>query len=345
MKPKLIIDDAIPFLDGRLESHFDCRYMPGEEISRADLRDAEGLLVRTRTRCDEELLKDTPVTFVATGTIGLDHIDTEWCDEHGIHWQNAPGCNAPAVAQYVFRALSELGLPLDLDGIPQEQRPVLGIVGKGHVGGIVAEWARRLGLNVIVSDPPRAAQGFEDEDYLSLKEVMGRADAVTFHTPLIKKSRPGLPSTLHLAGAGEFEMLKPGAIVINAARGGIVDEEALLAAKREKGLKIAIDTWEGEPEINTDTLREADIATFHIAGYSRQGKERATRAILSGLEEHFNTILPESDLAAPYTPPANLTEEVIRKSYDIMTDDYIMRQEYKEFEHLRNAYPLREEVK
>lgn len=345
LKPKLIIDDAIPFLDGRLESYFDCRYMPGEEIKRSDLRDAEGLLVRIRTRCDGELLAETPITFVATGTIGLDHIDTEWCDAHGIHWQNAPGCNAPAVTQYVFRALSELGLPLNFDGIPQEDRPTLGIVGKGNVGGLVAEWGRRLGLNVIVTDPPRAAQGLKDEDYISLKEVMEKADAVTFHTPLIKKDKPGMPSTWHLAGKEELALLKPGAIVINASRGGVIDEAALLEAKRDKGLKIAIDTWEGEPLINPATLKETDIATFHIAGYSRQGKERATRAILAGLEEHFGKVLHMSDLAAPYSPPAVLTETIIRDSYDIMTDDYLMRREYKDFENLRNFYPLREEVK
>lgn len=345
MKPKLIIDDAIPFLDGRLEPHFDCRYLPGEDICKADLRDADGLLVRTRTRCDETLLAETPVKFVATGTIGLDHIDTDWCDANGIHWQNAPGCNAPAVTQYVFRALSELGLPLDLENIPQEQRPTLGIVGKGHVGGIVAEWARRLGLNVLVSDPPRAASGFNDEDYLPLDKLMERADAVTLHTPLIRKESGLMKPTYHLIGDKELSKLKEGAILINAARGGIVDEEALMRAKAEKGLKIAIDTWDGEPVINTDLLKAADIATFHIAGYSRQGKERATRAILSGLEEKFGMILPMTDLAAPYSPPENLTETLIRDSYDIMTDDYLMRREYMDFETLRNSYPLREEVK
>lgn len=345
MKPKLIIDDAIPFLDGRLEDHFDCRYLPGEEITQSDLRDADGLLVRTRTHCNEELLADTPVKFVATGTIGLDHIDTEWCDRHNIHWQNAPGCNAPAVAQYVFRALSELGLPLDLSNTPQEKRPVLGIIGKGNVGGIVAEWARILGLNVIVSDPPRKKQGFTDEDYLPLEEVLSRADAVTLHTPMIKSDTPEMPSTWHLLGEKEISMLKQGAILVNAARGGIVDEEALIRAKEDKNLKIAIDTWEGEPRINTSLLEAADIATFHIAGYSRQGKERATRAILAGLEEQFGVILPLSDLATPYSTPENLSETSIIESYDIMTDDYLMRREYEDFERLRNFYPLREEIK
>ena len=317
MKPKLIIDDAIPFLDGRLEPHFDCRYMPGEDIKRQDLRDADGLLVRTRTKCNAELLEGTSVKFVATGTIGIDHIDTGWCDANGITWLNAPGCNAPPVAHYVFRALLELGMPLDCLDLPEERRPVLGVVGKGHVGGLVTDWGRRLGLNVIVSDPPRAARGLDDENYLPLSDLMARADAVTFHTPMIKEDTADMKSTLHLADDRHLRMLRDGAILINAARGGIVDEAALLEIAPVRNLRLA----------------------------SHQGKERATRAILSGLEEHFGVTLHISDLSAPYTPSEHLSESALRDSYDIMTDDYMMRHHYEEFEHMRNSYPLREEVK
>lgn len=346
MKPKLIIDDAIPFLEGRLDHAFDCTYMPGELITRSDLKDADGLLVRTRTRCDAALLEGTPVTFVATGTIGLDHIDTAWCDANSIHWQNAPGCNAPAVAQYVFRALLHLGLPLHLSaGTPQSGRPVLGVVGKGNVGSIVVEWGRRFGLNVIVSDPPRAAAGHTDEEYLPIDELFERSDAVTFHTPLIRRATPIFAPTWHMATSPLLARLRPGALLVNASRGGVIDETDLLEAKLRQNLRIAIDTWEGEPSVSTRTLTEcADIATFHIAGYSRQGKERATWAILSGLEKHFGVTLPLDGLATPYTPPAELTEERLRASYDIMADDCLMRRDYRDFERLRNTYPLREEI-
>lgn len=337
---KLIVDDAIPFLEGRLEKDFDIRIMPGAQIGREDLMDADGVLVRTRTRCDASTLEGTPVSFVATGTIGLDHIDTQYCDAHGIHWQNAPGCNAPAVAQYVWRALFELGF--------DPRKMTLGVVGKGHVGSIVAQWGRALGAKVIVSDPPRQKAGYTDEEYLPLEDLMEQADAVTFHTPLIKKPvmQDGIlmEPTVHLADAATLGRLKNGAIVVNAARGGIVDERALMALKGEKGLKIAIDTWEGEPKINTDTLRGADIATFHIAGYSQQGKERATRAILEGLEKHFGVRMRCDDLCGPYKEPAELTEAAIRESYDIMADDALMRREYEDFERLRDTYPLRTEL-
>lgn len=181
----LIIDDAIPFLEGRLEKDFTFRLMPGAGISRADLAGADGLLVRTRTRCDASTLEGTPVSFVATGTIGLDHIDGDYCDAHAIEWRNAPGCNAPAVAQYVWRALFQLGFA-EMRG-RDGGAPVLGVVGKGNVGSIVTQWARALGFRVIVSDPPRAARlaesGNLDEDYLPLHDLMEKADAVTFHTP------------------------------------------------------------------------------------------------------------------------------------------------------------------
>lgn len=337
---KLIVDDAIPFLEGRLEKDFDIRIMPGAQIRREDLMDADGVLVRTRTRCDASTLEGTPVSFVATGTIGLDHIDTQYCDAHGIHWQNAPGCNAPAVAQYVWRALFELGF--------DPRKMTLGAVGKGHVGSIVAQWGRALGAKVIVSDPPRQKAGYTDEEYLPLEDLMEQADAVTLHTPLIKKPvmQDGIlmEPTVHLADAVALGRLRNGAIVVNAARGGIVDERALMALKGEKGLKIAIDTWEGEPKINTDTLRGADIATFHIAGYSQQGKERATRAILEGLEKHFGVRMRCDDLCGPYKEPAELTEAAIRESYDIMADDALMRREYEDFERLRDTYPLRTEL-
>ena len=346
MKPHLVIDDAIPFLEGRLEQEFRCTVMSGAAIAPWNLADADGLLVRTRTRCDAPLLIGTPVRFIATGTIGLDHINTAYCDKAGITWQNAPGCNAPAVAQYVFRALSELAFPLS--GIRDGEAPVLGVIGKGNVGSIVVDWGRRLGLRVIVSDPPRQQAGLTDEDYLPLEEVVRQADAVTVHTPLIK-NRIGetLPPTAGLLSRPVLELLKPGAILINAARGGIVDETALRELKAAKGLKVCLDTWEGEPAISGESLAMADIATFHIAGYSRQGKERATYAILSGLEKFFGVHLPKEGLTGPYTPPDGLTEAKIRQSYDIMADDTRMRREYSgapDFERLRDTYPLREEV-
>ncbi len=339
MKPILIIDNAIPYLEGRLEEHFDCRILSPDEITPAAVADARGLLVRTRTRCDASLLDNSKVEFVATGTIGLDHFDIPYLNSRGIHWQNAPGCNAPAVAQYTWRALLELGF--------DPSRHTLGVVGKGNVGSVVADWGRRLGAKVIVCDPPRAVAGLKDEDYLPLHELMERSDAVTFHTPLIRQKgetpQTAFP-TYHLADAEALGRLRDGSILVNAARGGVVDENALAGIKAGKNLKTAIDTWEGEPNFNLESLKAADIATFHIAGYSRQGKERATFAILDGLERHFGVELDKSGLTGPYVPPKTLDIQTIRSSYDIWADDKKMRETPRDFENLRDFYPLREEI-
>lgn len=339
--PKLVIDDAIPFLENRLENLFDSTYLPGEKICKSDLEGAKGLLVRTRTKCNAALLDGTDIEFIATGTIGLDHIDGIYCTSRGIDWQNSPGCNAPAVAQYVWRALFQLGF--GKTGVPGKI-PTLGVVGKGNVGSIIVEWGRRMGFNVIVCDPPRKDKGFEDEDYISLEELMKSSDAVTFHTPLTPKSDEVEYPTRYLGNYETLSLLKPGAILINAARGGIVDEKALLKVKSEKNLKICIDTWEGEADINPETLEAADIATFHIAGYSLEGKERATRMILEGLERHFGVEIDKSNLCGNYHPLENISREAIEKSYDIMADDALLREAPQQFETNRNGYHLRREV-
>lgn len=339
MKPLLIIDNAIPFLENRLDECFDYTILPPAEITPSAVKDASGLLVRTRTRCNEALLGNSSVSFVATGTIGLDHFDIPWLEKAGITWQNSPGCNAPAVAQYTWRALLALGF--------DPRSMTLGVVGKGHVGSIVAEWGRRLGAKVLVSDPPRKDMGLADEDYLALENLMNRVDAVTFHTPLILKRSDRVEDsypTYHLADFDMLSILKPGAIIVNAARGGVVDEAALKKLKKEKAFLTALDTWEGEPSIDNEMLDMSDIATFHIAGYSRQGKERATFGILSGLESHFGVSLDKTGLAKPYTPPADLSTQSIIDSYDIYADDAQFRLHPENFESLRDNYPLRNEI-
>lgn len=336
MKKKLVIDDAIPFLKGRIEHLFECEYVSGPEICRERLLDANGLLVRTRTQCGAPLLEGTTVSFVATGTIGLDHFDTEWLDSHNICWQNAPGCNAPGVAQYVWSALLRLGFDPKRRGANR-----LGIVGKGNVGSIVAEWGRRLGAEVLVCDPPRAERGLTDEAYMTLREMAAQVDAMTFHTPL---TRSGRHATLHMAGLETLGAMRRGAIVINAARGGVVDEEALRNARDMLDLRIALDTWEGEPSISALTLDIADIATPHIAGYSRQGKQRATYAIICGLEKHFGVEISKEGLAAPYSPPRHLDEEAVVSSFDPMPLDARLRHDRVHFEEQRESYIFRDEL-
>ena len=332
---KIIADKNIPFLRGRLEA-------AGVEVIYVDqfgftpelVRDADALMIRTRTPVNAALLEGSSVKLVATATIGTDQIDFGYTDKAGITVCNAPGCNAPAVAQYVWSVLLRMGF--------QPGHHKLGVVGKGNVGRIVVEWGRLLGAEVLVCDPPRQRAGNTDENYLALDELLTRVDAVTFHTPLTRRGRD---ATYHLAGADELALLHYEALVVNAARGPVVDNKALLKEVAKGRLRAVVDTWENEPDLDIDLLKKVDYGTFHIAGYSRQGKERATRMVLEAVERFFGLTIDKSGLEGPYVRPELLTAEKIVGSYDPEADTLALRANPGSFDTLRNNYNLREETK
>ncbi len=216
MKPKILIDDNIPYIGGRLEPFARVEYVDQFDFNPDNVRDADALIIRTRTRCDSSLLSDSSVRMIATATIGMDQIDIPWCERAGIKVANCPGCNAPAVAQYVWSSLLRKGFNPASDTI--------GIAGCGNVGSIVAHWGKLLGARVLICDPPRQEAGMPGE-YVSLDTLLGESDAVTLHTPLTKTGRH--PS-FHLISDHEIERMKHGAILINAARGAVLDTEAAL---------------------------------------------------------------------------------------------------------------------
>lgn len=330
---KFVVDNKIPFLKGRLEPLGDVLYTPPGAFTPELVADADALIIRTRTRADEALLKESAVSLVATATIGTDHIDAAWCESHGKEVANAAGCNAPGVAQWVWASLLRNGF--------DPARQTLGVVGKGNVGSIVADWGRRLGARVIVCDPPRARQGFADERYLALEEVLREADAVTLHTPL---TVDGEDKTYHLIGKRELEMMKPGAILLNAARGPVADGEALTEwLKAGKG-RAFLDVWEDEGNISRELLDLVEVATPHIAGYSRQGKERATRMALEAVERHFGVEVDTDNLEGDYVAPeGSISAEKIVESYDPAVDTARLREHPELFEQLRSDYDYRDE--
>lgn len=332
---KFIVDNKIPFIKGRLERVGEVVYADPFAFTPQLVKDADALIIRTRTRCDEQLLAGSSVSLVATATIGTDQIDIPWCERQGITVENAAGCNAPGVAQYVWSSLLRNGFDL--------RKHTLGVVGKGNIGTIVADWGRRLGVKVIVCDPPRKRTGFTDEDYLSLEEVLRNSDAVTFHTPL---TMTGEDATCHLVGPSELGLLKKGAIVVNAARGPVVDNEAL-AEWVEEGRGIAVvDVWEGEPVINRHLLERAVIATPHIAGYSSEGKQRATRMVLEAVERKFGVSLDKNVLEESYVPSEGpVNPAIITDSYDPAVDTMALRSHPDDFERLRSDYDYRKEPK
>lgn len=332
-KLHFIVEENIPYMRGTLEPYGTVEYLASDAIDHDAAMRADALLVRTRTRCDATLLSGTPVRLVATATIGTDHIDIPWCRANGIRVANAPGCNAPAVAQYVLTALANLA-----------NRPIhqyrMGIVGVGHVGEIVRLWAASLGIDLMLCDPPRQrAEG--GDQWHTLRELADSCDVITFHTPLTKE---GPDATFHMADREFFHACRRAPIIINAARGPVVDTEAIIEAIKE-GLiyQAVIDTWEGEPNISRQLLELTSIATPHIAGYSRQGKMRATRAVLDALSETF--ALPPIPFTGERTTPVLQRVNIpqLLWSYDPYADDSALRRSPDTFEALRNNYALRSE--
>lgn len=329
----IIIESNVPFLDV-LDSHARVQRLPYADITPEAVRHADALIVRTRNRCDAALLADSDVSFIATATIGTDHIDLPWCRSRGIEVVNAPGCNAPAVAQYVFSSLMRvINRPL--------ASYTIGIVGAGHVGSIVERWARSIGMNVLVCDPPRQrAEG--GDSWATMADIARRADIITFHTPLTKE---GPDATFHLADEAFLASLRRAPIIINSARGPVVDNRALVAALRAGIVSHAIiDCWEGEPRIDPELLALASIATPHIAGYSLQGKQRASQMALTALCRHFH--LPALHITAPDPGPvaAAITPRAALLGYDPAADTRALRADPAAFETLRNTYPLRPEL-
>lgn len=330
-KPLIVIDKDIPFIKGRLEPVADTRYLDQDEFTPDAVADADAMIIRTRTRCDRSLLEGSRVGFIATATIGMDQFDLPWLQSVGIGTANAPGCNAPGVAQYVWSSLLHLGVRPDV--------LKLGVVGCGNVGSIVADWGRKMGAEVLVSDPPRQVAGIPD-NYAPLDRIMSECDVVTLHTPLI---RTGKNPTFHLIGDGELRLMREGGILVNAARGPVVDFNALSEAIDSKDLQAVIDTWEGEPTIDPALLDKVKIGTFHIAGYSLEGKQRATRMSLEAMERYFGFEVDKSGLAEAYALPRNVEAAIIKDSYDPFADMALLKKAPDRFDRLRAEYNYRRE--
>ena len=344
---KIVADKQIPFLKGLLEPYAEVVYLPGKEISKNDISDADALLIRTRTNCTKELLEGTKIRFIGTATIGFDHIDTDYCKAKNIFWTNAPGCNSFAVAQYVISAILNFSKKYGFH--PSEK--TIGIIGVGQVGQKVERFARLLGMKVLLNDPPRARNEGE-KNFSSLDLIEEKCDILTFHTLLEKE---GPDKTYHLADNNFFNKLKKPVFVINTSRGSVVDTEALKNAMKEKKvISCALDCWENEPDIDRELLESALIATPHIAGYSSDGKANATRMILEQLNTFFDLQMPRflPELPIPDEPilkihknsPHKITSALLY-AYDPIKDSEYLKKYPEKFEDVRGKYQLRREYK
>ncbi len=329
----VVADANIPFLEELLGDSVNLIRIPASDIDRPALKNADAVITRTRTLCNRDLLDGTPVKFIGTATIGTDHIDFDYCNQAGIKVVSAPGCNAPAVAQYVWSSILRLTRGINPADI------TVGIVGVGHVGRIVENWGRSMGYNILCCDPPRAiAEG--PEKFVDLETIARKCDIITFHTP---HTLSGPHATHHLADHSFFQSLQRSPIIINSARGPIVDTHTLLEAiDTGKVAKVVIDCWEKEPDINISLLDKAEIATPHIAGYSIEGKQRASLMVAQALAENFGLkFLPA--IPMPGEAPKAIPSDAIIDSYDPYIDTDMLRQDPARFEAQRNHYKLRHE--
>lgn len=346
---RIVADDKIPFLKGVLEPFAKVVYFPGNEIDRNAAMKADALLVRTRTKCSQDLLSDTPVKFIGTATIGFDHIDTDFCKQNNIIWTNAPGCNSSSVQQYVTAALLRISAESDIN----LHDKTIGIVGVGNVGSRVQKMAETLGMRVIMNDPPR--ERIEGRGlFSSLEFLLNESDIITLHVPL---NLDGDDRTYHMINDETLRKVKAGSWLINTSRGEVVDTGALkdaLADNRIAG--TVVDVWEREPEIDTSLMHQAFLATPHIAGYSADGKANGTAMIVNSLCKMFGIPLknwyPDDIPSAPDPEividcSGKLDYELLRRavfhSYNIVEDDVRLRFDPSRFEKERENYPVRRE--
>lgn len=343
---KIVVDKNIPFLKGIIEAYGDVVYLAGNEFTKEAIKDADTLIVRTVTHFGKEILENSKVKLICSATIGYDHIDTDYCDQHGIVWRNAPGCNSGSVQQYVASVLITLSQKSNF----RYQGKTIGIVGVGNVGKKVAAICELMGMRVLLNDPPRQKQEGGNQ-FVDLKTIQEESDIITFHTPL---SKSGEYPTYHLANKDFFNGLKKNPIIINSARGAIIDTSAIKEALSDKVIAGAvIDCWENEPNIDLEYMHMVDIATPHIAGYSADGKANATKMSLASLAEFWglskepinSVIVPnvEDPLIDYNKIDGNKLENIILKTYSPEGDYQRLLASPETFNSQRGNYPLRRE--
>lgn len=351
---KIVADENIPAVKEAFSSFGEVKLLTGRKIRPADVKDADILLVRSVTKVNESLLSGSRVRFVGSATIGMDHVDIDWLKKQGIQFASAPGSNAVSAAEYVMSSLCTLAEENQLN----LQHMTMGLIGCGNVGSRVKSRAEALGINCLVCDPPRAEKE-GGEQFVGMDEI-AHADIVTMHVPLIKE---GKYPTHQMIDSDFLDKLSSGTILVNTARGGVVDETALHGKLDTcPDFKVVLDVWEGEPSIDRNLAGRVSIATPHIAGYSRDGKIRATEMLYqavcdylrneSDVLECFSLAAPEQARISPQgSSDYSVLRDCLRHVYPVKKDDQALREILKlsdseratGFDQLRkNYWPRRE---
>lgn len=343
----IIVDENIPLHSEAFGTLGQVTALPGRSIRNSDLQSADALIVRSITQVNQALLRDTPVKFVGSCTIGTDHIDLNHLQERQIRFANAPGCNANSVVEYVFCALAALGI--------EWAHKQFAIIGCGNVGGALARRLNSLGLQPWLVDP--ALDPRNTPSLVGLEQAL-QADIICLHTPLVTN---GPDPTYHLIGARELTAMAKDATLLNAGRGAVIDNQALLAHLiKEPAFRAVLDVWAGEPEIAEPLLRKVALGTPHIAGYSYDGKVAGTKMVYEALCEYLQ-VPPLTQVGAPKVNTGQRTLNwsgsttadcfgYLRQCFDIKADDKRLRSAVANsavvgpaFDHLRKTYPQRRE--
>ena len=325
----IVADENLAFTEYFFSEFGDIQQKAGRTLSHEDVENAEALLVRSVTKVNEQLIQNTPLKFVGSATIGTDHLDIAALEQHHIGWSNAAGCNAQAVAEYVITAL----LHINQEFLDIGKKFTLGIIGLGNVGSRLAYMAQLMGWNVIGYDPFVNRKSIQQ---VELEELIKNADAITTHVPLTKT---GEYPTHHLINTETLAMMKPETILINSARGPVVEEEALIQDILKTQRKVVLDVFEHEPEISQQLLDLITIVTPHIAGYSLEGKARGTQMIYEAFcktfdysaNKKFETQLPACDQYFYGNSIKQTLKRHLSEIYDISRDDENLRATLKDW--------------
>ncbi|HEY9125224.1 MAG TPA: 4-phosphoerythronate dehydrogenase PdxB [Bacteroidales bacterium] len=345
---RVIADQKIPFLKGILEPYCNIEYLAAKDITKELVKDADALIIRTRTLCNADLLNGSKVKFIVTATIGFDHIDTEYCEKNGIVWTNCPGCNAGSVMQYMAAAFAHLATEKGFYFVEKS----LGVVGVGHVGTRVVRLAETLGMRVFLNDPP-LVKAKNLCGYISFDGILRESDIISFHTPL---TYSGEFKTFHLLDEKKMQKVNKGTIIINTSRGEVVDNLALLNSLQNGRIDTAVvDVWENEPALNVGLLDKSAIGTSHIAGYSADGKANATFMSVKALNNFFRLGIDKIkiDIPQPQQPLieidcSNMGDQqvicnAILHTYPISSDSNMLKSHPQDFESYRENYAVRRE--
>lgn len=338
---KLLADENIPALERFLGDQVDIHYRPGREITPDDLKDKDALLVRSVTKVNRELLHNSPIRFVGSSTIGMDHMDEQYLQSARIAFSNAKGCNSAAVVDYVLAAMLH-----HLPDISLWRQKTVGIIGLGSIGSDLTRRLKQLNIRTLCFDP------FVEAAKNTLDEVLS-ADCISCHTPLTTEG--DFPTT-HLINLAALQQIQPSALLINAARGAVVDNDALKHYLSEHDLAVVLDVFENEPLPDAELLPLLTLATPHIAGYSEQGKIRGSLIVAKALASHFSLRVLNADYLEKTRIDAPRGASIdtllhryfpIGKQSDHFIKGYLGKQTINAragyFDDCRKNYPLRKE--